>query len=145
MNCAPLPISLNFWVGLVRARGLEFDFWLAQLNKIIVTRSYSTSTSDTRGSAYREQRRLADLGRTWCSMPLLAASSINLCSGSIARMNNIGDNGSPWRNPRACLNFLPGTPISKILEVEVANKTQSSHAIASQSQEPATSLKGKPN
>jgi len=27
----------------IKARGLEFESWLAQLNKIIVARSYSTS------------------------------------------------------------------------------------------------------
>ena len=37
-----IPRNPNFYHG-IRARGLEFESWLAQLNKIIVARSYSTS------------------------------------------------------------------------------------------------------
>ena len=30
-----------------------------------------------------------------------------------ARIKSNGDSGSPWRTPRACLNFFPGYPIEQ--------------------------------
>jgi hypothetical protein len=73
-------------------------------------------------SAYKEQRREAALGRTGCNSPLLAASSISRCSGSIAKMKSMGDSGSPCRSPLACLIRFPGTPFTSILDDDVARR-----------------------
>lgn len=40
----------------------------------------------------------------------------------MASMNNLGDRGSPCRNPLACLNFLPEIPLSSTLEEDVARR-----------------------
>jgi hypothetical protein len=37
----------------------------------------------------------------------------------MARMNNMGDIGSPWRKPLSCLSGFPGSPFSMTLEEEV--------------------------
>ena len=39
----------------------------------------------------------------------------------MARIKSSGDSGSPWRTPRACLNFFPGIPLSNTFEDEVAS------------------------
>lgn len=72
-------------------------------------------------SAYSEQRSLAALRRICFKMPLLAANSINLWRGSMAKMKSISDSRSPWQSPLACLNFFLSTPLSSTLDEAVAS------------------------
>ena len=80
-------------------------------------------------SAYRLSLSLAEDRVNGVRSPSLVANSNNLCSGSIARMNNIGDKGSPYRNPVLCLNHLPLPPLSRteVDAVERSIVTQALH------------------
>jgi hypothetical protein len=73
-------------------------------------------------SSYREHRREAALGRTGCNKFLLAAISISLCNGSIARMKSNVDSGSPCRRPLAWFIGLPGEPFKRIRDDAVARR-----------------------
>jgi hypothetical protein len=50
------------------------------------------------------------------SNPSWVAFSRNFCSGSMVRMNSIGDSGSPCRSPRPCLIGFLGSPLRRILD-----------------------------
>lgn len=71
-------------------------------------------------SAYREQQRVATLGRVGLRMLELAASETIQWRGSIAKINNIDERGSPCLSPLAWRKVRPGIPFRIILEDEDA-------------------------
>ena len=64
-------------------------------------------------SAYKEHRKFAALGKTGCRIPRWAACSMIRCNGSMAMMNNKGDNGSPCLRHLAWGIFWVGLPLLK--------------------------------
>lgn len=72
--------------------------------------------------AYWEHLSLAAVGRIRLMMFLATASSKILWRGSMSRRNNMGDSGSPYRSPLACLNFFPSIPFRSTLDEDVASK-----------------------
>lgn len=75
-------------------------------------------------SAYSKHLRFADHGRTGWRNPIWAARSIMRCRESIARINKIGDSGSPCCSPHACLIISPGLPFRRILEDDVRRREE---------------------
>ena len=75
-------------------------------------------------SAYRETMNLTGRALIGRSNPSSAANRKRWCSGSMAKMNNIGEMGSPCRNPLACRMPGPGLPLSRILEDVEDSKRQ---------------------
>jgi hypothetical protein len=81
--------------------------YLVGLTKIVVS------------SAYSEALVTFDLGEIWFSTPLPTARCSNLWRGSIAKINSMGEIGSPCLRPRSCLIGQPRVPFRRIREDEV--------------------------
>lgn len=75
-------------------------------------------------SAYKEHRNLACL---WGRLVITKDSSaffMICCKGSITRINNVGDRGSPCLSPHAWLMCSPRIPLSNTLEDEVPRRLE---------------------
>ena len=81
-------------------------------------------------SAYMEVLHLATGRGKAVRTPCCVAMSSRRCSGSMARMNSMGDRGSPYRTPLLWLKVGPCCPFSSALDEVVQNKMDTTRAIA---------------
>lgn len=95
---------------------------LSKIESRAATSDWTGLMKTTASSAYSESLSLAFLPLSGDSLPSSVATSSTLCSVSIARMNNNGDNGSPWRSLRACCTLLPAVPFRSTFECDVLNR-----------------------
>ena len=101
---------------------------VVRMCKVSWTSSLAGFKKMAASSAYKLSLSLADLLVIGESAPSLVAKSNSRWSGSIARMNSIGDKGSPCRSPVLCLNHCPRPPFSRT-EVEADERSVETHAL----------------
>lgn len=81
-------------------------------------------TNKAAASAYRLVLNFIGSAPMGFRIPACVALSKMRCRGSIARMNNIGDRGSPSRRPRRCLIGLPGIPLRRIRDIVLPHRRE---------------------
>lgn len=113
------PSCPSFFMPFRPARDALITNWSKPCCYVTLQRMSNAKPKIAASSAYREHLKLAAFGNTRFRIPLCAAASMILWSGSIARMNGNGDKGSPCLSPCTCLILWVGSPLIKILEVAV--------------------------